>query len=359
MIHKCDICQYTTTIKSNMNRHMKVKHDNTFERLTCDYCDCTFTSVYNLNRHMVTKHEGDYRAQHVNTTTGMGSTPAVLVSSPTGLGSTPTEMVSNSPEYKCDLCAKVFTRKYGLTCHMAKCSGPINPLQCHLCQRIFTHKSSKSRHVKNCRGNASRLPMSSPQHATTINNIENQHNGDNIENQHNGDNITNNNITVINFAPGSSEQMQFILDRMNNDTLRHAMLTQDEPAVLIAYTKMLMEQPANQCVEKTNMRSGHSRVHIGDGVWETCGDAEVYPKLVADMATSASDYLHSNQSELSVDRRTFKKVQEFHDYAADNGYCADDAKAPEVMRKYKKVVQRTKGVVFDATRKSKNIKSTS
>lgn len=83
-VHRCDICQYTTPVKSNMEKHFNtVKHktkealakltpkvpeeDATKRKLTCEFCKGTFSQISSLSRHrkscnqkaeMIDEHEG-------------------------------------------------------------------------------------------------------------------------------------------------------------------------------------------------------------------------------------------------------------------------------------------------------------
>lgn len=156
---------------------------------------------------------------------------------------------------------------------------------------------------------------------------------------------------IINF-PTNAEPMEFYLDHIKVETLRQALMNQSEPdAVLIAFTRMILNVPENQCVEKTSMRSDYSHVHIGNGHWELQSDDTVYPTLVSNIALSASDFFHSNQRALLTSKPRFDEQQRLHDYVADNGYCADDKRAIDARRKYRKVVRETKAIAYNATKK--------
>jgi hypothetical protein len=50
----------------------------------------------------------------------------------------------------CMLCERVFSRKYILTNHMKKCTGPKCALECDYCHKTFAHRSNKYAHVRIC-----------------------------------------------------------------------------------------------------------------------------------------------------------------------------------------------------------------
>ncbi len=357
MIYKCLKCEYETTIKSNLNRHVRMKHSDDKPTHICEICDCVYTTHQSLRRHMITKHSEEQQAANVVIDDRNGAVTTSNVSSTAGNVSIETTDVSiadileRTTRYQCDRCKKTFTRKYTLGVHANICKGVSNPLECHLCHKVFALRATKSRHLKTCKGQEA--INSTSQQATTINNIANQHNGDNITtNNTTNNNITNNQNIVINFG-GSSDQIQFLVDKINNERLRQSMISEDEATVLIEFARMLMEEPANRCVRKTNLRSDYSSVHKGDGAWETRTDARVFPKLVANIANSASDYFHSNKRALSVNRRRFEDQQRMHDYVADGGYCADDDQAAEVKRTYREVLSEAKTMAYDNDGKKK------
>jgi len=55
-IHKCDECDYSTTIKWNLPSHYRVKH--TDQMFYCDQCEFSGKLITQVNRHIQVKHEG-------------------------------------------------------------------------------------------------------------------------------------------------------------------------------------------------------------------------------------------------------------------------------------------------------------
>lgn len=346
-MYKCELCEYESNNKSNLNRHHTLMHSETIPRHLCSKCDCTYTTLSNLRRHMMTKHKNDLVPELVESNATIPE-PSIIVPPP--INADVDTVSDESGKLECEKCKKTFAKKYNLKQHFQRCKGVTNPLECQKCHKVFTNSGNKSRHTRVCQKDLQETsPSITTQTADTINNIQNQQN---IQTQHNGDNNTTVNVNIVNFS--NAEPIQFIVDSVKIETLRQALMTRDKPDdVLIEFAKMLLNVPENLCVEKTSIRSDYSSVHIGNGEWETKSDEVVYPKLVSDIASSASDYFHSNKKALTSSRHRFDEQQRLHDYMADNGYCADDARAVDVRRKYRKVIRETKAITFNQTRKKK------
>jgi hypothetical protein len=162
------------------------------------------------------------------------------------------------------------------------------------------------------------------------------------------------NVTVIVFKPESTDPTSFVIDHIDPKEFgRQITDTNDRDAVL-AYTKALLENPSNRCVKKTNMRSSHSSVHIGENKWETRSDRVVYPSLVTQVANCFTDFLNGKRTELMMHRGALRRLQEFADYMADNGFCADEDSQDDVKKGHTLLVQETKGLIFDSS-KSKEL----
>jgi hypothetical protein len=175
-----------------------------------------------------------------------------------------------------------------------------------------------------------------------------------VNGDHNTNTQINNNITIVVFKPESSDPTSFVIDHIDPKEFgRQITDTNDRDAVL-AYTKALLENPSNRCVKKTNMRSSHSSVHIGENKWETRSDRVVYPSLVTQVANCFTDFLNGKRTELMMQRGALKRLQEFADYMADNGFCADEDSQDEVKKGHTLLVQETKGLIFDSS-KSKEL----
>lgn len=331
---KCPECAYETRNKSNLNRHIKTLHASNEAGIACDYCKKQFKHMHNCKRHMEN-------------------------SCPDHPSRQSSEASTSAPAHVCSKCNKSFTRKYAMDKHFEGCKGEINPLGCPHCNAVFTCKSSKSRHVKNCHPMVVSQETDAPagpsigQLADTINNTTNHIS---TQNNHTGDNIVNNNLTIV-FQ--QDQLLDLILDNLDNERFRNAIRGKTGREILLTFTKFVLENPKNQCVMKTNLRSSHAQVHVGEEEWETRPDREVFPKLVADVANTASEFLNMNRSQLGMSRRTYDDVQAFVDYMSDGGYCADDNKAVEVRKDFHHMIQSTKAITHDYTKRKKTPKSSS
>jgi hypothetical protein len=82
--------------------------------------------------------------------------PTANVTLPTANVTLPTANViptleDKNTSFTCELCEKIFKRKYNLTQHLNKCKGAIGNLECEHCNNTFTKRSNKSRHMKICK----------------------------------------------------------------------------------------------------------------------------------------------------------------------------------------------------------------
>jgi hypothetical protein len=98
-----------------------------------------------------------------------------------------------------------------------------------------------------------------------------------------------------------------------NDHITAKMLTQmysDGNTVdgLRQYMQKLLEVPENRLVKKTNSKQAFSKVHCGNGNWETRLDQDIYPKLVNQMANDNWDKIrYYNESNSIKLRETLTK----------------------------------------------------
>jgi hypothetical protein len=248
---------------------------------------------------------------------------------------------------KCTDCDKTFATKYTLSKHGSKCKKTKRPFECQVCHNVLGSFSAKSRHLQVCK--------TKNQEVDTLIGASGSHNNiSTVNGDHNTNTQINNNITIVVFKPESSDPTSFVMDHIDPKEFgRQITDTNDRDAVL-AYTKALLENPSNRCVKKTNMRSSHSSVHIGENKWETRSDRVVYPSLVTQVANCFTDFLNGKRTELMMQRGALRRLQEFADYMADNGFCADEDSQDEVKKGHTLLVQETKGLIFDSS-KSKEL----
>jgi hypothetical protein len=269
----------------------------------------------------------------------------------------------------CMLCERVFSRKYILTNHMKKCTGPKCALECDYCHKIFAHRSNKYAHIRICtlkkekeaqalvvfqqQDPAGTTQVPTVQPLITNTNIQNL-NGDNvqIQNQHN-----NTVINLVVYHNNASEGMQFDSSHIDAKEIKKLFVQKDkvpfdqlEPyaKIMRLYTHQLLSKNENKCVKKTNIRSAHSQVHVGNNTWESRLDKEVYPNLMNNIANDFSDFFSEKYSRKVQDM--YKSVLAFIDYMASDGYCSSDTEH-KVENLFKTFVKELKLHVFDGTKK--------
>jgi len=116
--------------------------------------------------------------------------------------------------------------------------------------------------------------------------------------------------------------------------------------IIREYTKMLWENEINRCIKKTNIRSSHSQVHVGDNNWESRMDKEVYPYMVNSIGNNLSDFMLEHYTD------GFRRSRDsFVDSMADNGNCGgDNDKLKESQGYFRLLTQESKLLVFDKTK---------
>jgi hypothetical protein len=256
------------------------------------------------------------------------------------------ENAADVREYKCSKCDKVLTQKRYLIKHEEKCNGIINTLECHLCHKVFSARSTKCEHMKTCNQQCV-IPNNTS--ITTNNNSNN-----NTINNAGTINITNN---IITFKEGDHNSIEFITKHITNSVLKeliaHSQNNENgETDMVERYTRQLLANPENRCIKKTNLRSVHSKVHLGDNTWQTRHDKEIYPKFVCDVANDLDGLIKSRrESDVTIiDSRTLKAIEKTLDYIAGGGYCNDEALEKEIHQSFKELVQRVKAITFDVTK---------
>jgi hypothetical protein len=123
---------------------------------------------------------------------------------------------------------------------------------------------------------------------------------------------------------------------------------EDKLDMIEQYTRSLMKAPENRLIKKTNMRSVHSKVHMGNNEWHTKHDKDIYPAFASNVASHLNDVLNASKDG-HAPRRLLKEVEQFLDYMADKGYCNDDVIGTEMATAFRGLVQRLKAVIHDVT----------
>jgi hypothetical protein len=254
--------------------------------------------------------------------------------------------------HMCPKCEKVLCNGRYLKKHILKCTGIQNSRECPYCHRILHDSAAKCRHVQRCKAKMEHTDITS-QHIGQQTNIDTQNitTQNNHNNSHNTTNNINNTVNVVAFK---ADDMQFITDHITQATLLQLLRLagQDKVGMLEQYTRDLMINPENRCVEKSNMRSVHSKVYVGDDIWQTKHDKEVYPAIASNVASQLND-IFTEIAQKDNERRLLTEIEPFLDYMADKGYCNDEQMGPEVASDFRSLVQRLKGVIHDVTLRTK------
>lgn len=326
------------------------------EEIKCPNCDYKTVRPYNLRRHMLSKHT-------VKKPDAIVTKPDDFVTKPDAIVAKPDDFVKKPDANICNLCSKVFDFKCRLFKHSKTCKGKVDARTCDYCKKSFTHIDSKYHHHKICKERIMResqaLTLSNNNGAagpSVINNTTNTHtNSHNTVTNNNIQNQTNNLVVVYN-----SETMQFNNSHIDPEEIEKLFssltgekipLEQLDPyaKVMRNYVHQLLSNDNNKCVKKTNIRSSHSQVHVGNNNWESRLDKEVYPNLMNNIANDFSDFFGENYSRHVQDM--YKSVQAFLDYMASNGYCSDDDEK-KVEYLFNTFVKELKLHVFDNSKKN-------
>ena len=294
----------------------------------CQFCDYKTNKLYNLNRHKTIKHVENEQAGLIDIQTGKIDVQAGKIDLQAG---------KIDINRYCDKCDKVFTRTYGLNKHKEKCKGKINPLECNFCKKVFSLPSAKCRHQKICKEKDKPNESNANTIIQTQNNIENQ----NITNNITNNNITNNTINIIAFDP--EEECNFVKTEAFTKHIKDLLMRYTNDIKLIQqYNRGLFMIKENQCVKKTNLRSVHSKVHLGEDKWQMMLDKNIYPKLVSDYANDFCNFI------LSHKRERHRSLERKLDCIADGGYINDEEEVQKKLAKdYNNLVHDLKLLAYE------------
>ena len=308
--YNCSLCLYKTDIKFNFNRHMVLKHTKNEDKKVGDYC----------------KNVDDYCNKVVDCCRKVDDCCKEV-----------------DCDNKCIKCNKILSSKYYLQKHLIICKGVSNPLECHLCHKIYSDKTSKSHHLKICKGK-----ISSELILTTNNINSNNVNNNTITTTNNINNGTINttNITnIIIFDPSNTNGTTLKTDHIDLDFIS-SLLKKKENDALFLYIKKMLDNPANRCIRKTNLRSIFSEIHVGNNKWDSCYDKDIYPKILSEFSNCFGDLLTTKVP----NKKIINKLLEFIDYIAEDGYCNNEEIKDEIRNNYKTLIQKTKTIFYNITK---------
>ena len=366
---KCTFCAYETDKKANLTRHIRLVHTDTAPAFSCSICDRKFKYEHNLRRHMVMKKCTTSTQQNINMAQqniNMAQQNINIDQQNINIDQQNINIDQQNINIAnmCDRCNKTLASKQSLQRHIAVCDGTLNAKMCPNCHKTFAFTQSKHHHLKTCQSTQLVAINQTPtalSNCPITNNIDTQNNIQNsvVNNTHNttqnnthNDNSKNiQNITIVAFNPEDiTSIVPLLTDHIDIKAMKRAIKTQDKPDVLLKYTKELMKKPENRCIKKTNMRSSHSSVHVGNNNWELKPDALIYPKFVSDIASMSQELLEKCKHHPSIPDHIIQGLIAFNEYMADNGYCNDEQQVQErIKHNYRRVVAGAKSIVYEQT----------
>lgn len=313
---------------------------------TCTLCSSEFASKYSLIRHNGRKHINSANISECKNS-NLGTDTSNLVTGNSNLGIGTSNLHDNDNTHQCQMCYKQFTRNWSLLKHMEKCKGDKNKLQCEYCLTEFKHEKSRFRHYKICEAKRKLHVVKAeipPGNSSQINNLTNG--TQNINNN----NSVNNNIIIVYNTNGNTP---FTTDHLKAEDFKKIIELASkhiDNRVISEYSKQIFSHPENACVKKTNLKAGHSHIHMGDNKWHLEIDKNIYPRLALDMANNMSDYLHTKRNQLKL--AVFENLRNFVDCMADSGYINTDDidREKELKKEYKIFMDGLKLIVYGNTK---------
>jgi hypothetical protein len=326
----------------------------------CKYCSYFSKTKFNTIRHQQNKHKSNiYLTDNVNDLTDNVNDMTGNVNDTTG----------KINDFICDYCGKSFTRKYGLNQHKNICKGVSNALECQYCNNIYASYASKSAHIKICKKRKEQETIKQEEKQNEKPNIMYDISGDhnsinnstntNIDNSTNNiDNSVTNNINNTIVFNNSKEITPFIMGHINSGSVTNLLKkyiqikketnSYDIEDMYKEFYKLVCENDSNKYIIKSNKKYDISKVHIGNGKWETIVDKKVYGKLVKDVSVNLKNKIDENEN---VIKTTFKsklidysnKLYEIIDTYTENIYEEET----ELLKNLKLIIKNLKCVILD------------
>jgi len=301
----------------------------------CPECDFISKWSSSVNRHFMRKHiEKETDIAPKDTPIAPKDTP----NAPKDTPNAPKDTLTIIHENQCEKCEKILSRHSILIKHMKTCKGKVNQLECQYCKEIFSCPPHKYRHQKKCK-----VKQEEEIKAQTIYNIQTQNN---ITNNTNNINNTQN-INIITYSSDVDECNFIKTEAFTKKIKRLLMRYTNDIKMIKDYNKELFSIKENQCVKKTNLRSTHSKVHVGNNKWITKLDKEVYPQMVSNYTNDLCNLILRENS-----REKHKALEKKLDYFTDGGYVNDtEEKQKEITNEYYDLVEDLKIFAYDETNK--------
>ena len=311
-----------------------------FQNFQCKYCDEIFTRNYNLSRHVVRKHILEDN-----------STEPIKTKNPNDKTQNSHDLPKNTHcvEIKrCLHCAKDFSSKWYLNKHIEKCKGVKNKLQCEYCKKDFKHENSRFYHYKIC---TVKLALLKTEPQKSSNNIsQNMTVTDHGTLNNNIDNRVNNNIIIVYNQSGDTP---FSTEHLKAEDFKKILKLAAERLdnrILEEFGSQMFDNEENRCIKKTNLKAGHSQIHIGNNKWKLQSDKNIYPRLALNIANNMSEYIDLKREELKKDM--YVRLRDFVDSMCDAGYINPDptTREKELQKEYKTFMDGLKLIIYGNTK---------
>ena len=140
-LHSCDMCDYKTKLKFDLNKHVKSVHLK-LRPFSCTTCDKTFTQKTHLLRHCksvhlkIKNHKCDYCEMSFSTNEQKISHITRLHDNPNGL-----------TKQKCEKCSFTAFFIADIKAHFNAIHGGIRPYCCNLCDKSYFKQSQLRTHL--------------------------------------------------------------------------------------------------------------------------------------------------------------------------------------------------------------------
>lgn len=154
-ILRCVECPYFTSVKSNLTRHIKLKHDEEKTLYDCPYCQQRFATIDGCKVHMSRRCKKSPEVTPIVSEMAnvYNNTQNVTIIVNSDDSNHPSDVCESNviKKHTCGVCNKAFTRRESLKYHTNICKGIVNILACPVCDKVFASASSKSSHLAKCR----------------------------------------------------------------------------------------------------------------------------------------------------------------------------------------------------------------
>jgi len=251
--HKCTLCEYATSRKSDLNRHHNAKHISSITPV-CEYM------ILEKN---VTPNEKNV---------------------------TPNEKFV-TPQLICKKCNKIYKTKGSFVNHEVKCNG-VDELTCPRCMISFSSRQHKSRHILNNKCKPRSIMYARTPNADNIANINTQNN---IDTQNNIQTQNNNNNTIIINNYGNERTDYLDYDKM----LEIFKTAYNIPSVLTKYIHFNKEFPENNNIIHNKIDTDYPLVKIeGEYIYRSINN--LVQELVKDKTRMMHHFAKTNKDDICV-----------------------------------------------------------